>query len=99
MSTISSKQDRGYARTAQDIERKYSFGKTFADMLGLINETRDDVDSVESGLKDEINEKSTTLRRDTEEIVLKAKEELKWVAEKTLEDMCKDAWNYIKKNN
>lgn len=77
MSTISSKQDRGYVRTAQDIERKYSFGKTFADMLGLINETRDDVDSVESGLKDEINEKSTTLRRDTEEIVLKAKEELK----------------------
>ena len=29
----------------------------------------------------------------------KAKEELNWVAEKTLEDMCKDAWNYIKKNN
>lgn len=25
----------------------------------------------------------------------KAKEELEWVAEKTLEDMCKDAWNYI----
>lgn len=29
----------------------------------------------------------------------KAKEELNWTAEKTLEDMCKDAWNYIKKNN
>ncbi len=30
----------------------------------------------------------------------KAKEELGWVAEKTLEDMCKDSWNYInnKKN-
>ena len=25
----------------------------------------------------------------------KAKEELGWVAEKTLEDMCKDSWNYI----
>ena len=27
----------------------------------------------------------------------KAKEELNWVAEKTLEDMCRDAWNYIKR--
>ena len=25
----------------------------------------------------------------------KAKEELGWAAEKTLEDMCKDSWNYI----
>ena len=25
----------------------------------------------------------------------KAKEELGWQAEKTLEDMCKDSWNYI----
>ena len=28
----------------------------------------------------------------------KAKEELGWVAEKNIEDMCKDAWNYIKNN-
>lgn len=27
----------------------------------------------------------------------KAKEELNWVATKTLEDMCQDSWNYIKK--
>ena len=27
----------------------------------------------------------------------KAKEELKWKAEKTLEEMCKDSWNYINK--
>ena len=27
----------------------------------------------------------------------KAKEELEWVAEKSLEDMCKDSWNYIAK--
>lgn len=26
----------------------------------------------------------------------KAKEELNWKAEKTLEDMCRDSWNYIK---
>jgi hypothetical protein len=70
------KTDRGYARTAQDIERKYAFGKTFADMLGLINDTRDDVDKVESSLTNEINEKTTTLMRDTENIVMQAKEEL-----------------------
>lgn len=29
----------------------------------------------------------------------KAREELGWVAEKTLEDMCKDSWNYIEKNS
>lgn len=28
----------------------------------------------------------------------KAREELNWKAEKTLEDMCKDSWNYIEKN-
>lgn len=28
----------------------------------------------------------------------KAREELDWVAEKNLEDMCKDAWNYVKNN-
>ena len=27
----------------------------------------------------------------------KAKEELNWVAENTLEDMCRDSWNYIKR--
>ena len=28
----------------------------------------------------------------------KAKNELNWIAEKTLEDMCRDSWNYILKN-
>ncbi len=28
----------------------------------------------------------------------KAKDELGWTAEKTLEDMCKDSWNFIEKN-
>lgn len=28
----------------------------------------------------------------------KAREELNWFAEKNLEDMCKDAWNYVKNN-
>ena len=29
----------------------------------------------------------------------KAKEELGWTATKTLEDMCRDSWNFIKKQN
>ncbi len=28
-------------------------------------------------------------------ILGKAKEELDWVATKTLDDMCQDSWNYI----
>ena len=28
----------------------------------------------------------------------KAKKELGWQAEKSLEDMCRDSWNYIEKN-
>ena len=71
---MSAKQDRAYVRTAQDIERKYSFGKTFAEMLGLINDNRDKVDSVESSLRNEIIEQSTTLKRDAEQIVMQATE-------------------------
>ena len=29
---------------------------------------------------------------------VKAKKELNWTTEKTLEDMCKDSWNFIEKN-
>lgn len=71
---MSAKQDVSYARTAQDIERKYSFGKTFADMLGLINDNRDKVDSVESSLSNKITEQATTLTRSAEEIAAKAVE-------------------------
>lgn len=79
---MSEKQDRTAARTATDLERKYNFGKTFSEMLGLINDSREKVDSVESGLRDvngylEITEQSTSLSRDTEKIVMSATEEVK----------------------
>jgi hypothetical protein len=74
---MSEKHDRGYARTAQDLESKYRFGKTFSEMLGLINDNRDKVDAVESGLRDEIKETSTLLKRDTEQIVMQATETVK----------------------
>ena len=73
MSTIKSKQDCTYARTAQDIERKYAFGKTFSETLGLINDNRNMVDSVESKLKDDMGELETTLQRNAEAIEAQAK--------------------------
>lgn len=69
---MSVKQDRSAARTAADIERKYSFGKKFSEILGLIDESRDKVDSVESTLRGEITETQTTLQRNSEEIAATA---------------------------
>lgn len=74
---MSVKQDRSRARTAEDLIRQYQFGKKFSEMLGLIDDTRDKVDSVESSLHDEIIEQSTTLKRDTEEIVMQATESVR----------------------
>ena len=68
---MSVKQDGAYPRSASDLERKYQFGKTFAEMLGLINDSRDKVDSVESSVG-VLTEQSTTLRRDMNEISFKA---------------------------
>ena len=92
---MSEKQDRTYARTAQDIERKYSFGKTFAEMIGLINDNRDKVDSVESGLQTvngylEITDNSTSLRRDTEQIVMSATETVKKELNDSISDISED---------
>lgn len=36
-----SKQDRSPARTPADIERKYNFGKSFSEVLGVANDARD----------------------------------------------------------
>lgn len=74
---MSVKQDRSMARTAEDLKRQYQFGKRFSEMLGLIDDTRDKVDSVESSLHNEILEQSTTLMRDTEQIVMQATESVR----------------------
>ena len=37
---MSSKQDLVAARTAQDVERKYNFGKTFAEVMGMAEEAQ-----------------------------------------------------------
>ena len=82
---MSAKQDVSYARTAQDLERKYAYGKTFADMLGLINDNRDKVDAVESSLRNEITETTTSLKRDTEQIIMEATKSISSVDEKVTE--------------
>ena len=73
---MSVKQDRQGVRTASELERKYNFGKTFSEMIGLINESRDKVDSVESELRNEIIEQSTSITRNTEQIVMQAEQRL-----------------------
>lgn len=69
---MSVKQDRQGARTASDIERKYNFGKKFAEVYGMITDARESVDSLGSELRSEITEESTAIRRDTQQIVLEA---------------------------
>lgn len=73
---MSERQDRVAPRTAQDIERKYSFGKRFSEILGLIDETQDKVDSTASSLRNTIENTKTSLRRNTKEIVAEAKKEV-----------------------
>lgn len=69
---MSEKQDRYGARTAADLERKYSFGKTFAEILGIANDARNSVDKVYSELSNEIKNQVTAIYRDTEKIILSA---------------------------
>lgn len=68
------KQDRQGVRTPADLEQKYSFGKKFSDLLGLIDDARDKVDSVESTLRSEIKEQVTSITRNTEQIIMSALE-------------------------
>ena len=69
---MSAKQDRAAPRTVVDIERKYNFGKSFAEVMGIVEDTRNEVDSAYSELSDEIKNQSTELWRNTQEIVAKA---------------------------
>lgn len=69
---MSVKQDRTGVRTPAQLEQKYNFGKTFADMLGLINDSRDESDKAISGLQDEITQTSTELSRTSEAVNVQA---------------------------
>lgn len=69
---MSEKQDRQGARTPADLERKYKFGKQFAEIMGIATDARDKVDRVESELRHEIEEQYTKISRDTEKIIMEA---------------------------
>ena len=82
---MSEKQDRQGARTATDLERKYNFGKTFAELMGIALDARESVDSLASTLRSEMLEQVTSITRDTEEILLSALES--YVAKDDLEEV------------
>lgn len=70
-----SKQDRQAVRTAVELERKYGLGnldKSFGEIMGLTNDNRENIDSVESELKSELEQQITSLTRDTERIIIAA---------------------------
>lgn len=65
---MSDKQDRTYTRTAAQLEQKHNFGKTFAQIIGLVDDTRDHVDSVESTLQSEFSDQYSILSKSVEDI-------------------------------
>ena len=69
---MSEKQDRQGIRNASDLERKYQFGKQFAEIMGVALDAQNAVTRVESELHSEILEQSTSITRTTEEIIFNA---------------------------
>lgn len=69
---MSAKQDRQGVRTAAHLEQKYNFGESFAQLMGISNDTRMYVTQVESQLRKEFNEQITKISRDTEKVVIEA---------------------------
>ena len=67
---MSAKQDRVAPRTVSDIERKYNFGKSFAEVIGLVEDTRDEVDEAYSELKD-VKKQTSSLSRTTTDLQVK----------------------------
>ena len=65
---MSEKQDRQYVRTASELERKYNFGKSFAEAIGLATDAREYAENT----AEEMEDKYTEFKRTTEEIVLRA---------------------------
>lgn len=71
---MNAKQDRAAPRTVSDIERKYSFGKSFAEVIGLVEDTRDEVDSASSTLSG-VDKRTSELERTTTELKVTFKTE------------------------
>jgi hypothetical protein len=73
---MSAKQDRQGVRTAADIERKYNlkWEQSFAELMGISKDTRQNVDRVESELRSDMEVQLTSITRDTERIIMAALE-------------------------
>lgn len=69
---MSEKQDRQGARTPADLERKWQFGKRFAEIMGIALDAQNSISVVESSLHHEILEQVTSITRDVEQIILYA---------------------------
>lgn len=72
-----SKQDRQGSRTPADLERRYNLGglkDKYSELLGISSDTRDSVDRIDSELRNELEQRVTSLTRDTERIILAALE-------------------------
>lgn len=69
---MSEKQDRQGARTPADLERKWQFGKQFAEIMGIALDAQKSISVVESSLHYEILEQVTSITRDVEQILLSA---------------------------
>ena len=73
---MSAKQDRQGVRTAADIERKYNlrWEESFADLMGVSKDTRQNVARVESELRSDMEVQLTSITRDSERIIMAALE-------------------------
>ena len=69
---MSEKQDRQGARTPADLERKWQFGKRFAEIMGIALDAQNSITEVDSELRHQIEEQYTKIMRDTEKIILEA---------------------------
>lgn len=69
-----SKQDRQGARTPADLERKYNFGKSFAELMGMASDAQKSISEMETSLQSSFLEQMTSITRDTERIVMAALE-------------------------
>jgi hypothetical protein len=72
-----SKQDRQGSRTPADLERRYNLGGlrgAYSELLGISSDTRDSVDRIDSELRNELEQRVTSLTRDTERIIMAALE-------------------------
>lgn len=78
------KQDRQGSRTPADLERRYNLGGlrgAYSELLGISSDTRDSVDRIDSELRNELEQRVTSLTRDTERIIMAALESYVGTAE------------------